>query len=75
MANKQSAKIAKMRELTVDEARIRAAELLRDMFDLRIKAETKELVQTHQLRERRREYAQLMTVLNERRRKAAGSAK
>lgn len=65
----------KMRSLNDEELRLRAAEILRDLFQMRIKSATKELVQSHHIRAKRREYARLMTVLGQRRRDAAKKEK
>lgn len=57
----------KLRSLSEDEMRLRAAEILRDLFQLRIKGVTKDLVQSHVVRDKRREYARLLTILKQRR--------
>ena len=55
----------KLRELDNGELRLRAAELQKEMFDLRKKVLTKELEDTSVVRNKRRDYARLLTVLRE----------
>jgi large subunit ribosomal protein L29 len=61
----------KLRELDLDELNLRAAELQKDMFDTRQRLVTKEEGNTANLRILRRNYARLLTILNEKKRQAA----
>lgn len=63
----------KLRAMNEEELQLRAAEILRDLFTMRIKKSTNELSQTHHVRAKRREYARLLTILNEKRRTAAAA--
>jgi large subunit ribosomal protein L29 len=61
----------KLREMSVEELQLRLAELQKEMFDNRLKATTKELTNPLTIRHARRDYARLLTVLNEKTRAAA----
>jgi large subunit ribosomal protein L29 len=54
-----------LREQPTEELKIRAAELQKEMFDLRLKSTTKELTNTAKIRDARRQYARILTVLGE----------
>lgn len=55
----------KLRDLDHAELTLRAAELQKEMFDIRRKLVTKEQQQTHISRELRRDYARILTILRE----------
>jgi ribosomal protein L29 len=57
----------KLKTLTDGDLEIRAAELLRDLYELRIKRATKELTKPHLVSLKRREYARILTILRQRR--------
>ena len=59
----------KLREMTHDEIELHAAEVLRELFDLRVKRSTDALDKPHSLRGKRREYARILTLLGERKSK------
>jgi large subunit ribosomal protein L29 len=59
-----------LREMSIEELSLRSAELQKEMFDLRLKATTKELSSPIKIREARRNYARLQTILNEKKRGA-----
>jgi len=61
----------KLRELDLDELNLRAAELQKEMFDTRQRLVTKEEGNTATLRIVRRNYARLLTILNEKKRQSA----
>ena len=63
-------KAATMRDQTLDELRGRIAELREEMFNLRFRNSMKQLDNPLRIRESRREMARLLTVLQERERKA-----
>ncbi len=67
----QGLKAAKMRDMSLEDLELRAAELQKEMFDLRLRLTTKEEANTALLRDNKREYARLLTVLNERRMEAS----
>ena len=54
-----------MRELSVDEIRIRLQELREELFNLRFRNAMKQLDNPLKIREARREMARLLTVLRE----------
>lgn len=58
----------KLRELDLEELNLRAAELQKEMFDTRQRLVTKEQDNTAKLRLLRRDYARLLTILNEKKR-------
>jgi large subunit ribosomal protein L29 len=62
----------KLRTMNDEELQLRAAEILRDLFTMRIQGVAKQLMQPHVVRNKRREYARLLTVLKQRRQAAAG---
>ena len=66
-------KAAAMREMTVDEIRERVHELRAELFNLRFRNSMKQLDNPLQIRERRRELARLITVLNQKEREKAAS--
>lgn len=55
----------KLRELEINELELRAAELQKEMFDLRQRLTTKEEPNTARLKDNRRDYARILTVLRE----------
>ncbi|MGC3988180.1 MAG: 50S ribosomal protein L29 [Chthoniobacteraceae bacterium] len=63
-------KIKEIRELSVDELRLRKRELRQESFHLRLQQQTGQLEKPSQLRAIRREVARLETVLTEKTRKA-----
>lgn len=60
----------KLRELDMEELTLRVAEHQKEMFDTRQGLVTKEQDNTGKLRELRRDYARLLTVMNEKKRQA-----
>jgi large subunit ribosomal protein L29 len=60
-----------LREMSVEELNLRMAELQKEMFDNRLKATTKELTNPLVIRHARRDYARILTILNEKQRAAA----
>jgi large subunit ribosomal protein L29 len=60
-----------LREMSVEELNLRLAELQKEMFDNRLKATTKELTNPLVIRHARRDYARILTILNEKQRAAA----
>jgi ribosomal protein L29 len=58
-------KASQLREMDLAELNLRAAELQKEMFDLRQKLTTKDLPDTSQIAKKRREYARLLTVINQ----------
>lgn len=60
----------KLRELDMEELNLRVAEHQKEMFDTRQRLVTKEQDNTGKLRELRRDYARLLTVINEKKRQA-----
>jgi len=58
----------KLRELDMEELTLRVAEHQKAMFDTRQGLVTKEQDNTGKLRELRRDYARLLTVMNEKKR-------
>ena len=58
-------KAQKLRELDLAELRLRSAELQKELFDLRLKLTTKEQQNTAVVRDKKREYARLQTLLRE----------
>ncbi len=56
---------SKLREMDLAELQLRAAEIQKEMFDLRQKLTTKEEPNTALLKDLRRDYARILTVLNE----------
>jgi large subunit ribosomal protein L29 len=63
-------KIKEIRDLSVDELRLRKRELRQESFHLRLQQQTGQLEKPSQLRAIRREVARLETVLTEKTRKA-----
>jgi large subunit ribosomal protein L29 len=59
-------KAAELREKTVEELNELNAGLRRRLFDLRFKHYTGQLMETHELRNTRREIARVATVIRER---------
>lgn len=57
----------KLREMDLAELNLRSAELQKEMFDLRLKLTTKEESNTAKLRDARRDYARIQTILNQKR--------
>jgi len=64
-------KATAMREMTVDELGERITELRAEIFNLRFRNAMKQLDNPLKIREGRRELARLVTVLNEKKEKAA----
>ncbi|CAN5377734.1 hypothetical protein BH09SUM1_BH09SUM1_02760 [soil metagenome] len=60
--------LKEMREMDAKELTLRAAELQKEMFDLRRGLVTKEQADTSGIRAARREYARLQTIINEKNR-------
>ncbi len=56
---------AKLREMDVEELELRAAELQKEMFDLRQRLTTKEESNPAPIREKRRDFARILTVMRE----------
>ena len=54
-----------LREQSVEDLELRLEESKRDLFRLRVRQTTKELVNTNELREKRREIARILTILAE----------
>lgn len=63
MADKLTAK--HLREQTIEDLVLRLEETKRDLFRLRVRQTTKELVNTNELRTKRREIALILTILTE----------
>ncbi len=61
---------AELRTQTDDQLRAKLLELKKEQFNLRFQKATGQLESTRRIREVRRDIARLLTVLNERRRKA-----
>ena len=62
---------AKLRELDINELELRAAELQKEMFDLRQALTTKEEPNTSLLRDKKKDYARVLTILTEKQREGA----
>ncbi|MCC6548166.1 50S ribosomal protein L29 [Candidatus Sumerlaeota bacterium] len=60
-----TSKAEALRQLDLNELNHRAAELNKEMFDLRMSLTTKENPDTSQIQKKRRAYARLLTVINE----------
>ena len=58
-------KIRDLRELTVDELQQKKNDLIEEQFNLKMRSSLKALDNPLRLRQIRREYAMIMTVLNE----------
>jgi large subunit ribosomal protein L29 len=58
-------KSAELRDLSVDDLRLRATELDESLFRLRIQKATTQLEQTSKLRATRRDLARVKTILRE----------
>lgn len=54
-----------LRDNSVEELKLRLEEAKHDLFRLRVKATTKELLNTNEMREKRREIARILTILTE----------
>jgi large subunit ribosomal protein L29 len=67
-------KATDLRTKSEDELKDRLAELRREQFNLRFQKSTGQLAGVAQGRKVRREIAQVLTLINERRRKAAAKA-
>ena len=63
-------KIKELRELSVDELRKNLLDLKKEALHLRLQAATGQLENTARIRQVRRETARVLTLLNERARKA-----
>jgi large subunit ribosomal protein L29 len=57
-------KASDYRDLTVEELRLREEEMRKSLFNLRIRATTKELENVARIRQEKRELARLLTVLS-----------
>ncbi|MGF1573437.1 MAG: 50S ribosomal protein L29 [Sumerlaeia bacterium] len=64
-----------LRKQTVEDLELRLEESKRDGFRLRVRATTKELVNTTEIKNKRREVARILTILNEKSKASADSAK
>ncbi|HNM46589.1 MAG TPA: 50S ribosomal protein L29 [Candidatus Sumerlaeota bacterium] len=64
-AGKATTKAAPLRELDLNDLNHRAAELQKEMFDLRMNLTTKDQPDTSQVTKKRREYARILTILRE----------
>lgn len=62
-----------LRDLDINELQLRAAELLKEMFDIRQKLVTKEQQNTAELGRKKRAYARLLTVISEKSRTASAA--
>ena len=58
-------KVTSMREMTLDEIRLRLTELREELFNLRFRNSMKQLDNPLKIRTSRREMARLLTVLHE----------
>lgn len=63
MADKNHAK--HLREQSVEDLELRLEETKHDLFRMRVRQTTKELVNTNDIREKRREIARILTILTE----------
>jgi len=54
-----------LREQSLEDLELRLEETKRDLFRLRVRQTTKELVNTNELRLKRREIARILTILTE----------
>lgn len=63
--------VQQLREFDMEELLLRAAELQKDMFDVRMRLVTKEQNNTAVLRDKRRAYARLLTIIREKQTAAA----
>ena len=67
-------KIAELRDKTPEELEGTAADLKRELFNLRFQTVTGEIQNPRRIREARREIAQVKTVITEKQRQAAREA-
>lgn len=58
-------KAAAYREMTLEELQAREEELRKSLFNLRVKATTKELENVSRIREEKRDLARLLTTIRE----------
>jgi large subunit ribosomal protein L29 len=65
-------KATSLREMTVDDLRLRVTELREELFNLRFRNSMKQLDNPLKIREGRREMARLLTVLGEKERAGSG---
>lgn len=68
-------KIEELRELNDDELAQKAAALRKELFDLRMQQTEGKLSKPHRMRQARRQIAQALTLLGQRRRPASPGAK
>lgn len=54
-----------LRKQTVEDLELRLEETKRDAFRLRVRSTTKELVNSSEIKTKRREIARILTILNE----------
>lgn len=66
-------KASDLRELTVEELRIRETELADQLFALRVQKVTGQLENPAKVSQAKRDLARVLTVLNEKRRESQGS--
>ena len=65
-------KAASLREMSVEDLRLRVTELREELFNLRFRNSMKQLDNPLKIREGRREMARLLTVLGEKERAGSG---
>jgi large subunit ribosomal protein L29 len=70
----KASKAKNLRELSVDELKVKVKEQREGLFKLRIRKEARQLENPVSLRHARREIARLSTVLNEKSKQAAKAA-
>jgi large subunit ribosomal protein L29 len=70
----KASKAKNLRDLSVDELKVKVKEQREGLFKLRIRKEARQLENPVSLRHARREIARLSTVLNEKSKQAAGKA-
>lgn len=63
--------VKKLREQEMNELELRAAELQKEMFDLRRRLTTKEEPNTASLRDKKKDYARVLTVMREKQKETA----
>lgn len=65
MADKTTMNAEQLRKQSIEDLELRLEETKRDGFRLRVRATTKELVNTTEIKNKRREVARILTILNE----------
>lgn len=68
MAKKDKLTAKKLRENTPEELELRLEETKKELFRLRVQGTTKESSSTHEIGNRKREIARILTVLGEKKR-------